>query len=205
VFEESNEQGLGFFILQKKWRLSVMVESFEKEWYALQTYSGYEGKVKHDLESRTQSISGMENYIFRVVIPSEKKMIEKDGKMKEEEQYIFPGYVLVEMIMTDEAWFVVRNTPNVTGFVGSHGAGTKPSPLLPEEVNSILKSMGQFVRVSELEVEVGDTVEIIDGAFSNMSGKVTEVNQEEEKLKVEIEMFGREMAVELDFPQVDTI
>ncbi|MDR3157249.1 MAG: transcription termination/antitermination protein NusG [Lactobacillales bacterium] len=182
-----------------------MVESFEKEWYALQTYSGYEGKVKHDLESRTQSISGMENYIFRVVIPSEKKMIEKDGKMKEEEQYIFPGYVLVEMIMTDEAWFVVRNTPNVTGFVGSHGAGTKPAPLLPEEVNSILKSMGQFVRVYELEVEVGDMVEIIDGAFSNMSGKVTEVNQEEEKLKVEIEMFGREMAVELDFPQVDTI
>jgi len=182
-----------------------MVESFEKEWYALQTYSGYEGKVKRDLESRTQSISGMENCIFRVVIPAEKKMVEKKGKMFEEEEYIFPGYVLVEMIMTDESWFVVRNTPNVTGFVGSHGAGSKPAPLLPEEVNSILRAMGQFVRTTDLDVEIGDTIQVINGAFSNMTGQVLEIDQEKQKLKVSVEMFGREISAELDFSQVDTL
>ncbi|MDR1473795.1 MAG: transcription termination/antitermination protein NusG [Lactobacillales bacterium] len=182
-----------------------MVENLEKEWYAVQTYSGYEGKVKHDIESRTQSILGMENYIFRLVIPSEKKMVEKKGKLKEKEEYIFKGYVLIEMIMTDESWFVVRNTPNVTGFVGSHGAGSKPVPLLPEEINSILRAMGQFVRTTELDVEIGDTIQIIKGAFANMTGQVIEIDHDKQKLKVTIEMFGRETNAELDFSQVDVL
>ncbi|MDR1522164.1 MAG: transcription termination/antitermination protein NusG [Streptococcaceae bacterium] len=182
-----------------------MVESLEKEWYAVQTYSGYEGKVKHDIESRTQSIPGMENYIFRVIIPSEKKMIEKKGKLKEKEEYIFKGYVLIEMIMSDESWFVIRNTPNVTGFVGSHGAGSKPAPLLPEEINSILRSMGQFVRATELNVEVGDMIQIIEGAFANMTGQVVEVDYGKQKLKVSLEMFGRETNAELEFSQADTL
>jgi transcriptional antiterminator NusG len=195
---------LGLFYFEKMEAI-FMVESLEKEWYAVQTYSGYEGKVKHDIESRTQSIPGMENYIFRVIIPSEKKMIEKKGKLKEKEEYIFKGYVLIEMIMSDESWFVIRNTPNVTGFVGSHGAGSKPAPLLPEEINSILRSMGQFVRATELNVEVGDMIQIIEGAFANMTGQVVEVDYGKQKLKVSLEMFGRETNAELEFSQADTL
>jgi transcriptional antiterminator NusG len=117
----------------------------------------------------------------------------------------FPGYVLVEMTMTDESWYVVRNTPGVTGFVGSHGAGSKPAPLLQDEINSILRSLGMSTRTVELKVEVGETVKIIEGAFSGLEGQVTEVDGEKEKLKVNIDMFGRETSTELDFEQVDKI
>jgi len=129
----------------------------------------------------------------------------KNGKEKEIVHKTFPGYVLVEMIMTDESWYVVRNTPGVTGFVGSHGAGSKPAPLLQEEINSILRSLGMSTRSVDLEVQVGDTVKIIEGAFAGLEGHVTEVDAEKEKLKVNINMFGRETSTELDFEQVDTI
>ncbi|HPJ00902.1 MAG TPA: transcription termination/antitermination protein NusG [Enterococcus sp.] len=180
------------------------MESFEKSWYVLHTYSGYENRVKANIESRAQSM-GMGDFIFRVVVPEETEVEVKNGKEKEIVHKTFPGYVLVEMIMTDESWYVVRNTPGVTGFVGSHGAGSKPAPLLQEEINSILRSLGMSTRSVDLEVQVGDTVKIIEGAFAGLEGHVTEVDAEKEKLKVNINMFGRETSTELDFEQVDTI
>jgi transcriptional antiterminator NusG len=180
------------------------MESFEKNWYVLHTYSGYENKVKANLESRAQSM-GMGDYIFRVVVPEEVETEEKNGKTKEIVHKTFPGSVLVEMVMTDESWYVVRNTPGVTGFVGSHGAGSKPAPLLQEEINSILRSIGMSTRTVELEVEIGEIVKIIEGAFSGLEGQVAEIDEEKQKLKVNIDMFGRETSTELDFEQVDKI
>ena len=180
------------------------MESFEKSWYVLHTYSGYENRVKANIESRAQSM-GMGDFIFRVVVPEETEVEVKNGKEKEIVHKTFPGYVLVEMMMTDESCYVVRNTPGVTGFVGSHGAGSKPAPLLQEEINSILRSLGMSTRSVDLEVQVGDTVKIIEGAFAGLEGHVTEVDTEKEKLKVNINMFGRETSTELDFEQVDNI
>jgi len=180
------------------------METFEKQWYVLHTYSGYENKVKANIESRAQSMR-MGDYIFRVVVPEEKETEVKNGKSKEIVHKTFPGYVLVEMVMTDESWYIVRNTPGVTGFVGSHGAGSKPAPLLPEEINSILRSIGMSTRTSDLEVNLGDTVKIIEGAFAGMEGQVVEIDDEKQKLKVNIDMFGRETSAELDFEQVDQI
>lgn len=147
-----------------------------KNWYVLHTYSGYENKVKANIESRAQSMK-MADFIFRVVVPEEKKLKSK-WERKEIVHKTFPGYVLVEMIMTDASWYVVRNTPGVTGFVGSHGAGSKPAPLLPEEVNHILRSIGMSLRQNDLEVEVGEVVKIIEGAFAGLEGQVTEVDGE---------------------------
>lgn len=180
------------------------METFEKQWYVLHTYSGYENKVKANIESRAQSM-GMEDYIYRVVVPEEEEREVKNGKEKINMKKTFPGYVLIEMVMTDESWYIVRNTPGVTGFVGSHGAGSKPAPLLPEEVQRILRQLGMSTRTSELDVEVGEVVTIIDGAFSGLSGEITEIDHEKEKLKVNIEMFGRETSTELEFDQVDKI
>lgn len=180
------------------------MESFEKNWYVLHTYSGYENRVKANIESRAQSMR-MDDYIFRVVVPEETETEVKNGKEKEIVHKTFPGYVLVEMIMTDDSWYVVRNTPGVTGFVGSHGAGSKPSPLLQEEINSILRSIGLNTRTTDIELVVGDTVKIIEGAFAGLEGQVTEIDDEKEKVKVNIDMFGRETSAELDFEQVDTI
>lgn len=178
------------------------MESFEKRWYVLHTYSGYENRVKINLEQRTQSMQ-MEDYIFRVVVPEEKGTEVKNGKEKEVVYKTFPGYVLVEMVMTDESWYIVRNTPGVTGFVGSHGAGSKPAPLLPEEINSILHSLGMSTRTVELKVENGEMVKITEGAFSGLEGQVNEIDEEKQKLKVNIDMFGRETSTELDYDQVD--
>lgn len=180
------------------------MESFEKRWYVLHTYSGYENKVKANLESRAQSM-GMGDFIFRVVVPEETSKEVKNGKEKEVVNKTFPGYVLVEMVMTDESWYVVRNTPGVTGFVGSHGAGSKPAPLLPEEINSILRSLGMSARHTDFEVSEGETVKIIEGAFAGLEGVVSEVDNEKQKLKVSIDMFGRETSTELDFDQVDKL
>lgn len=180
------------------------METFERNWYVLHTYSGYENKVKANIESRAQSM-GMGDFIFRVVVPEETEKEVKNGKEKEIVHKTFPGYVLVEMVMTDESWYVVRNTPGVTGFVGSHGAGSKPAPLLPEEINHILRSLGMSTRQKEINVAEGDTVKIIEGAFAGLEGKVTEVDEEKQKLKVNIDMFGRETSTELDFEQIDEL
>lgn len=143
-----------------------MLDSFDKGWFVLQTYSGYENKVKETLLQRAQTYNMLDN-ILRVEIPTQTVNVEKNGKVKEVEENRFPGYVLVEMVMTDEAWFVVRNTPNVTGFVGSHGNRSKPTPLLEEEIRSILISMGQTVDVIDTNIKPGDVVQIIDGALQD--------------------------------------
>ena len=184
--------------------MAETVTSAEKRWYVLHTYSGYENKVKTNLEQRTSSLN-MDDYIFRVVVPEEEEHEQKNGKEKIEMKKTFPGYVLVEMVMTDQSWFVVRNTPGVTGFVGSHGAGSKPAPLLPEEVASVLHSMGMSTRHQDVEFDVGEPVTIIDGAFTGMHGKVTAVDKDKMKLKVVTEMFDREVTAELDFDQVDKL
>ena len=172
-----------------------MLDSFDKGWFVLQTYSGYENKVKENLLQRAQTYNMLEN-ILRVEIPTQTVNVEKNGKVKEVEENRFPGYVLVEMVMTDEAWFVVRNTPNVTGFVGSHGNRSKPTPLLEEEIRQILISMGQTVDVFDTNIKVGDVVQIIDGAFMGQEGRVVEI--ENNKVKIMINMFGSETAAELE-------
>ena len=195
----------GFFYFAKNTsKRRDIVETNEKRWYVLHTYSGYENRVKSNLESRAQSM-GMEDYIFQLVVPEETVRQVKDGQAKEVEEKTFPGYVLVEMVMTDQAWYVARNTPGVTGFLGSHGGGSKPTPLLPEEVDRILVRMGQDVARTDINVAVGDNVKIIAGAFADLSGKVIEVDRDKLKLKVEIEMFGRLTTTELDFNQIDTV
>lgn len=182
-----------------------MAETFEKKWYVLHTYAGYENKVKTNLESRAQSM-GMEDFIFRVVVPEEEKVeTTKTGKEKVEFLKTFPGYVLVEMVMTDRSWYVVRNTPGVTGFVGSHGAGSKPAPLLDEEIQGILRQLGMSSRHEKFNAEIGESVTIIDGAFSGLVGKITAIDNEKMKLHVDIDMFGRETSAELNFDQVDKL
>lgn len=172
-----------------------------KEWYVLHTYSGYENKVRENLLLRKNSM-GMENNIFDVIVPEEEEVEIKDGKAKKKVQNTFPGYVLVQMIMSDEAWFVVRNTPGVTGFVGSHGAGSKPAPLLDEEIDVILRRMGKETPKIDLDIAVGDYVMITDGAFTGMSGRVEAKNDEKQTLRVTVEMFGRETTAEIEYFQV---
>ena len=172
-----------------------MLDSFDKGWFVLQTYSGYENKVKENLLQRAQTYNMLEN-ILRVEIPTQTVNVEKNGKVKEVEENRFPGYVLVEMVMTDEAWFVVRNTR----FVGSHGNRSKPTPLLEEEIRQILISMGQTVDVFDTNIKVGDVVQIIDGAFMGQEGRVVEI--ENNKVKIMINMFGSETAAELELYQI---
>lgn len=181
-----------------------MVETTKKKWYVLHTYSGYEDKVKSDLLSRAQSM-GMQDYIFRVMVPEQEKVEKVRGKKQDVEEKIFPGYVLVEMVMTDKSWFVARNTPNVTGFVGSHGGGSKPAPLLDEEINRLLRQQGEPAKRPTTSFKVGEQVTIIDGAFNGVVGKVTEVQPDKYKLFVSIDMFGRATTTELDYDQVKKI
>ncbi|WP_017549977.1 transcription termination/antitermination protein NusG [Salinicoccus carnicancri] len=178
--------------------------SGEKNWYAVHTYSGYENKVRKNLEARVDSMN-MQDQIFRVVIPEEEETTVKDGKRKTAMKKTFPGYVLVELVMTDESWYVVRNTPGVTGFVGSQGAGSKPNPLLPEEAKFILKSMGMVERTVDFEVEVGESVSIVDGPFKNQAGEISHIDEERYKLTVLVEMFGRETPVEVEFDQIEKL
>ncbi len=176
----------------------------EKNWYVVHTYSGYENKVKANLEKRVESM-GMQDKIFRVVVPEEEEMDIKNGKKKVVKKKVFPGYVLVEIIMTDDSWYVVRNTPGVTGFVGSAGAGSKPTPLLPEEVVTILKRMGMDEKRVEVDFELGESVQIKEGPFASYSGTIEELDTDKAKLKVMVNMFGRDTKVELDFNQVEKI
>lgn len=176
----------------------------EKNWYVVHTYSGYENKVKANLEARVETM-GMQDKIFRVIVPEEEETDFKDGKKRTVMKKTFPGYVLVEIIMTDDSWYVVRNTPGVTGFIGSSGGGAKPTPLLEEEVEFILKQMGVEAGLTELGIEVGEVVEVLDGPFENMQGKVDEIDSSKQKVKVTVDMFGRETKMELDFTQIKKI
>ena len=170
----------------------------QKEWYVVNTYSGHENKVKEKLEMRASSM-GMEDYILRVVVPEEKVI---DEKGKEKVKKIFPGYILVEMVMTDEAWFIVRNTPGVTGFIGSSGKGAKPFPLAPAEVDKILNSMGLSRLNIESELEVDTKVKVVDGPFANMFGKIKSIDKNTGKLEVALDLFGQETIVELELSQI---
>ncbi len=167
----------------------------------LHTYSGYEENVSYNLKQRIESLD-MEDKIFNVLVPKEKKIKIKNGRRKVVEEKIFPGYVLVEMVVTDDSWYVVRNTPNVTGFVGS---GTVPTPISEEEVNTLKKRMGVSEPKYKIDVEIGDPVKITDGPFKGFDGKVSQIDEERGKIKVLVNMFGRETPVELDFLQIKKI
>ena len=175
--------------------------SHGRNWYVLHTYSGYEEAVARNLKQRIESM-GMEDKIFNVLVPTEKKIKIKSGKRKVVEEKVYPGYVLVEMIVTDDSWYVVRNTPRVTGFVGS---GTVPTPVSPEEIKELQKRMGVEEPRYKIDVAPGDSVKITDGPFKDTDGKVAEIDEERGRVKVLISLFGRETPVELDFLQIKKI
>ncbi len=171
------------------------------QWFVIHTYSGYENKVKANLERRVESMA-MEGKIFRVLVPTEEEINYKDGKKKVAKKKIYPGYVLVQMEMSDDSWYVVRNTPGVTGFVGS---GTKPIPLLEDEVHGIMRQMGLEESRPRINVAVGDSIRVTEGPFVNFTGSVDEVDPDKGKLRVTVSVFGRETPVELEFSQVEKI
>ena len=172
----------------------------EKKWYVVNTYSGHEAKVKEKLDMRINSMDMQEN-IFRVIVPERKEVEIKDGQKQEKLKKLFPGYVLVEMIMSDESWYIVRNTPGVTGFLGSSGKGAKPVPLYDEEVERIFKEIGYNENVVVADYEPGDNVKIVDGPFKMLQGKIIDVDKEAGKANVSIDLFGQETNVELELTQ----
>lgn len=174
-------------------------ETDEQQWYVIHTYSGYENKVKANLEKRVSSMN-MGDKIFRIVVPMEDELQIKEGKKKITKRKIYPGYVLVEMVLTDASWYVVRNTPGVTGFVGS---GAKPIALLPGEVRQMLREPGTVDTRPRISLEVGESVRVTGGPFQNFIGSVEEVQSDKGKVKVLVSMFGRETPVELDFAQIE--
>ena len=171
----------------------------EKEWYVVNTYSGHENKVNEKLEMRASSM-GMEDYIYRVIVPEQNEV---DANGKEKTKKMFPGYILVEMVMTDEAWFIVRNTPGVTGFIGSSGKGAKPFPLTPMEVDKILGSMGMSRLDVANELSIEDSVKVVGGPFSGMFGHVKTIDMEHQKVEVALDLFGQETIVELEFTEIE--
>lgn len=173
----------------------------ERHWYAIHTYSGYENAVSRNLKQRIDSL-GMQNLIFDVVVPTEKKIRVKGGKRTTEEERIYPGYVLVDMIVSDESWYVVRNTPRVTGFVGS---GTQPVPLSEDEYKALMRIMTDETPKHKVDLAPDDIIIITDGPFKELEGKVAEVDEASGKIKVLVSMFGRETPVELDFLQVKKV
>jgi len=177
----------------------VEIETSAPAWYVIHCYSGYENKVRHNLEQRIETM-GMKNMIFDVVIPTQEEIEVKDGKRRSVERYVFPGYLLVNMTLTEESWYVVRNTPGVTGFVGM---GNSPTPLRPEEVNAILKRMESENPLVKVTFKVGEKVRIVDGPFNDFRGTVAEIDMERNKVRVMVNFFGRDTPVELDFLQVE--
>ncbi|MCD6550548.1 transcription termination/antitermination protein NusG [bacterium] len=173
----------------------------ERRWYVIHTYSGYEDAVAKNLKQRIENL-GMEDKIFNVLVPKEKKIKIKNGKRKVVEEKIYPGYILVEMIVTDDSWYVVRNTPRVTGFIG---AGTTPIPVKLEEIENLKKRIGVKEPKYKIEFKKGDLVKIIDGPFKDLDGKVAEIDNERGKIKVLVNMFGRDTPVELDSLQIKKV
>ncbi len=172
-----------------------------RQWYVIHTYSGYENAVSRNLKQRIDSL-GMNDRIFDIIVPTEKKIRVKGGKRVEEEERVFPGYVLVNMIVDDESWFVVRNTPRVTGFVGS---GTHPIPLSEEEYKSLVRQMSEDTVKHKVDLSPDDIITIVDGPFKELEGRVSEIDEASGKVKVLVNMFGRETPVELDFLQVKKV
>ena len=172
-----------------------------RAWYVLHTYSGYEDNVARNLKQRIESMD-MQNLIFDAMVPIEKKIKIRNGKRTVVEEKIYPGYVLVEMVVTDASWYVVRNTPNVTGFIG---LGTTPTPVDPKEIEMLKKKMGMDEPKYKIDVAKGDSVKIIDGPFKDFDGKVDDVDEEKGRIKVLVSIFGRETPVELDFLQINKL
>ncbi len=173
----------------------------ERNWYVIHTYSGYEDQVADTLKERMESL-GMQDKIFDVVVPKEKEIEIRGGKRKVVEKRIFPGYVLVDMIVTDDSWYVVRNTPNVTGFIGF---GTHPTPVSENEIRTVKKKMGVEEPKYKIDFKIGESVKITDGPFTGTEGAIDEIDQDKGKVKVLVSMFGRETPVSLDFLQVKRI
>ena len=171
----------------------------ERNWFVIHCYSGYENKVRYNLEQRIETM-GMKDKIFDVVIPTQEEIEVKDGRRRTVERHVFPGYVLVNMILSEESWYVVRNTPGVTGFVGM---GNDPTPLRPEEVQQILRRMEAEAPTVKVSFKVGERVRIVDGPFNDFRGQVSEIDMERSKVRVMVNFFGRETPVELDFLQVE--
>lgn len=179
----------------------TLKQSGERNWYVIHTYSGYEDQVADSLRQRIESMN-MEDKIFDVIVPKEKQIEIKNGKRKVVEKKIYPGYVLVDMVVTDDSWYVVRNTPNVTGFIGF---GVRPTPMMKEEVDRLKKRMGVEEPKYQIDFSVGDLIKITDGALKGFEGKIEEIDQDKGKVKVLVNMFGRETPVSLDFLQVKKI
>jgi len=173
----------------------------EKHWYVIHTASGHEDAVADNLKKRIESLE-MQDKVFEVIVPKEKKIKIKNGKRRTVEEKIYPGYVLVQMIVTDDSWYVVRNTPNVTGFIGS---GTTPIPVSFEEINTLKKRMGEEKPQHQISFKEGDSVKIVDGPFKDFDAKVQEIDQERGKAKVLVNMFGRDTPIEIDLLQIKKI
>jgi transcription termination/antitermination protein NusG len=175
------------------------VEKLERYWYVVHCYSGYENKVRHSIEQRIETM-GMQDKIFDVIVPTEEEIEVKDGKRKTVEKRVFPGYILVEMVMDEDSWYVVRNTPNVTGFVGM---GNDPTPLRPEEVETIMERMSSETPRMKVNFKVGEKVRIISGPFNDFPGTVANIDPDKAKVRVMVNFFGRDTPVELDFIEVE--
>lgn len=173
----------------------------EKQWYVVSTYSGHENKVKEKLEMKAESL-GMQDYVYRVIVPVQKEVEMKNGVQKEKERKMFPGYILVEMVMTDDVWYIVRNTPGVTGFIGSSGKGAKPTPLQPYEVDKILGNMGISRMDVDKDLTNGTKVNIVDGPFKGMFGKVDFIDTANNKVNLLVDLFGQETSVEVEINQI---
>ena len=182
----------------------IIDDAHEKLWYVVNTYAGHENRVKENLEKRVESM-GIQDSLFRIVVAEEPEIEIKNGKQIEKMQNMFPGYVFVEMCMTDEAWYVVRNTPGVTGFIGSSGGGAKPFPVSPDEMESILRRMGQSDKKVSVEFEVGDTVRILTGPFSGMEGRISSMNDQAQVASVLTMLFGRETPTDINYNDLQKI
>ncbi len=175
-----------------------------KEWYVVNTYAGHENRVKENLERRMETM-GLQDYLFRVIVAEEKELEYKNGKEVEKVKNLFSGYVFVEMIMTDEAWYIVRNTPGVTGFIGSSGGGAKPFPVAEDEMENILRRLGMSERRVNVDFVVGDRVKILSGAFAGVEGTVEELNPETQTAIVLTILFGRETPAEINYSDLEKV
>lgn len=175
-----------------------MAQEIRKEWYVVNTYAGHENRVKENLQRRIETM-GLQDYLFRIVVAEEKEIEYKNGKEVEKTTNLFSGYLFVEMIMTDEAWYIVRNTPGVTGFIGSSGGGAKPFPVAEEEMESILRRLGMSERKVQVDFEVGDRVRVLSGAFANVEGTVEALDDENQTATVLTILFGRETPTDFGY------
>lgn len=182
----------------------LLNDETEKRWYVVNTYSGHENRVKENLEKRVESM-GIEDNLFRILVAEEPEIEIKNGKKIEKMRNMFPGYVFVEMCMTDEAWYVVRNTPGVTGFIGSSGGGAKPFPVSPDEMESILRRMGQSDKKVAVDFQVGDTVRILTGPFSGIEGRISVMNDQTQTASVLTMLFGRETPTDINYNDLQKV